>query len=85
MATAFHIMRNRGHPWNHEGSWDIMQVFCETQSELNAFIARARERFWQSWIGGLDGDNVYSAFLYKPHAINRNWRDAGDAINFICD
>ena len=73
MPAEQYVTRNFGHPWTREPGWDLLEVKCQTETDLDAFIAAAEKKFWQIWIR--DNTGQIQAALYKPSGITKIWDD----------
>ena len=78
------ILRHAGHPWFGvlKPNFDHMEVRAGSQAELDAFVERAADKFWQPWILGVctldDGTEVPGGLLYKPSGWAQAWIDRAD-------
>jgi hypothetical protein len=77
MAIQFYIRRQAGHPWDSRPGFDILEVISETQDELEIFDKKARLKFWQTWIMGVDdASGKPAAVYYKPSGVKAEWQDS---------
>ena len=71
-----HVTRNAGHPWSGKPGWDLLEVRADNSSEITAFVAAAKHKFWEPWIIGVDGKSGKPCgVLYKPCGASRPWDD----------
>jgi hypothetical protein len=70
VGTEFHVTQNYGHPWTGKGNWDLMEIKAGSEAELNEFVMKAEQKFWQCWIKG-EGEAV----MYKPTGAKEPWED----------
>lgn len=83
------ITKNFGHPWDQRPGWDLLEVVTNTQAEMDAFIKKAADKFWQPWIIGTPSDSSspwqFSTALYKPSGIMEAWIDPGPNATLLSE
>lgn len=76
MPMKVDIVRDTGHPWDGRPGFDLLDIQCDTQQELESAVGLAAEKFWAPWIVGFTGDGKRPAgLLYKPSRIGIAWVD----------
>lgn len=71
-----HLSRNHGHPWDGRPGFDLLEIRGTSKEEIDAFVKKARERFWHAWIvGEEEGTHRPCAVLYKPCGQMKPWED----------
>jgi hypothetical protein len=71
----FSISRGWGHPWDRRPGFDLLEFTAD------AFVARARKKFWEPWLVGFKSNEAPphheepSGVLYKPSGWQQPWED----------
>lgn len=67
------LVRDFGHPWTREPGWDLLEAKGKTETDLDAFVAAAEKKFWQTWIR--DNTGQITVAMYKPTGAMAPWED----------
>ena len=80
--TTTTVVRDAGHPWDGRPGWDHLYVEATTEAEMNDLVAKAKMRFWDSWLIGVnEATGLPGGIMYKPSGARAPWTDNPSRVN----
>ena len=74
--TKTTVVRNAGHPWDGRHGWDHLYVEATTEVEMDQLVAKAKKRFWDCWLVGVnEATGLPGGIMYKPSGARAAWID----------
>ena len=82
MTTKATVVRNAGHPWDGRSGWDHLYVEASTEAEMDELVAKAKTRYWDCWLIGVnESSGCPGGLLYKPSGVRAVWTDNPHRVN----